>query len=333
MLSHYNHETLKSVLENLGGVVIRSVDLQTGEVLEPVKVCDIAQIDAGFVGSVPLSICTYQHAQQTVKQEPARVPFVEWRQGASILKVSKAEPTKQTGGGRRGVVKGFSGAARRRMMNYMAGIRLDAALPVFVTLTYPYIFPEPKQSKKHLKLFIQRLKRAFPEAGGIWKLEPQERSAPHYHLLVWGSSQKALRAWVPEAWHEIAGGGDEKHLLFHEGKFNNKHCVEQVRFRGGMMNYASKYIGKTFEVAGWDSKAVGKFWGTFNPDNIPLGEPMSKPITRAAAVQGIRYIKRAIHAKARAFPSLSIRAKYGNQQWIDKVFGGSNDKDNKRAAS
>jgi len=360
--TNYKGDTLKIALENLGGVLVRSVDLATGEIIEPLPVVQFAQFDAGRavnftagerggvgtetadnlqnkpvnftagerggVGVIPncygfpLSISTYQHAEKS-KAEPACVPFVKWRQGASYLKVSKAEPSRRMGGGFRGVVKGFSVGSRARMMNWLAGIKLTATLPVFVTLTYPDTFPEPKESKKHLKRFIQRLKRALPNAGGVWKLEPQERGAPHYHLLIWGSSQKELRGFVPFAWNEIAGGGDEKHLLFHKGKFKkSKHCVEQVRCAGGMKAYASKYLGKTFEVAGWDSKEVGKFWGIFNPDNIPMGEWKSKPLTRKQAVEGIRYIKRAIHAKARAFPSLSIRAKYGNQQWIDKIFGG-----------
>ena len=214
-------------------------------------------------------------------------------------------------------------------MSRIASVKRKAKLPVFVTLTYPKSFPEPKQSKKHLKEFIRRIKRTFPMAGIIWKLEPQKRGAPHYHLLVWGSSEKNLRAWVPTAWHDIAGGGDPLHLLWHEGKLKNKHCVNAVYSFKGVWAYASKYLGKTFEVAGWDSKAVGRFWAVVKPDNIPFGEPMKKDISRAEAVQGIRCIKRVIHAKKRSYPSLSMFC--DSQQWIDRVFGGDgkNDKDNK----
>jgi hypothetical protein len=321
-LSHYTHEPIKYTLQFSGGVLVRVTDLLTGEVISPENIHSDSQPinGAGSVGSVPLSTAHKSTRKQGKGAAAAGVPYVEYRRGASILKVSKAEPTEQHGGGLRGVVKGFSRGSRRRLMSVIAGVQRDAVLPVFVTLTYPKTFPEPKQSKKDLKSFIMRMKRAFPGAGIIWKLEPQKRGAPHFHLLVWGVKVASLRAWVPTAWFEIAGGGDNLHLLWHEGKLKNKHCTQQVNSFKGVWAYASKYLGKTFEVAGWDSKAVGRFWAVVNPANIPFGEPMKIDITRADAVQGIRYIKRVIHAKKRSYPSLSMFC--DSQQWIDRIFGG-----------
>lgn len=320
---------LKQTLENLGGVVIRSIDLGTGEITFD-KTHSNKENGAGLVGSVPLSTAHKRTRKTENKSQVVRVPFVEWRQGASILKVSKAEPTKQTGGGLRGVVKGFSRGSRRRLMSRIASVRRKAKLPVFVTLTYPKSFPEPKQSKKHLKEFIRRMKKAFPMAGIIWKLEPQKRGAPHYHLLVWGSSEKNLRAWVPTSWFEIAGGGDNLHLLWHEGKLKNKHCVNAVYSFKGVWAYASKYLGKTFEVAGWDSKAVGRFWAVVNPDNIPFGEVQTLELSRGEAVQVMRYQKRFAKLKSRSYPSITIFC--DSEQWVEKVIKKSevqNDKDNK----
>ncbi len=317
MFSNYTHDNIKNTLQLLCGVVVRSVDLHTGELLEPAGV-GLAPLSTAHTGTRK-SKNGGRGVDASNVQSPAS-PFVEWRAGASILKVSKAEPAKQTGGGRRGIVKGFSIGARRRLLRLFAGIRRDAVLPVFVTLTYPKSFPEPRQSKKHLKCFIQRMKRAFPEGGGVWKLEPQKRGAPHYHLLVWNISAKDLRGWVPTAWFDIAGGEDPLHLLWHEGKLKNRHCVQQVKFFNGVMAYASKYIGKTFEVAGWDSKAVGKFWGVLNPANIPFGEPMKMDITRGEAVQAMRYQRRKAKLKSRSYPSITIFC--DSEQWIDKVFGG-----------
>lgn len=313
MFTNYTGDILKSTLQNLGGVLVRSVDLQTGEIISPENVYS----SEGIRAAVPLSTAHKRIKEPKQVTEPARCPFVEWRQGASILKVSKAEPTKQTGGGRRGVVKGFSRGSRRRLMTKIAGVQRGAVLPVFVTLTYPRSFPEPKQSKYHLKLFIQSMKRAFPSAGIIWKLEPQQRGAPHYHLLVWGVKVKNLRAWVPTAWFEIAGGGDNFHLLWHEGKLKNKHCTQQVNSFKGVWAYASKYLGKTFEVAGWDSKAVGRFWAVVNPANIPFGEVQTLEVPRSKAVQVMRYQKRFAKLKKRSYPSLSIFC--DSEQWISKL--------------
>lgn len=314
-----NYTILESI-EQLGGVLVRSVDMSTGEILSPelvqnttVKLGNSHNIQAGLVDGSLLST-----AHKRIK------PFVEWHTGASILKVSKAEPTKHMGGGLRGVVKGFSYGARRRLMSKIACVQRKAKLPVFVTLTYPSSFPEPKQSKYHLKLFIQSMKRAFAEVGIIWKLEPQKRGAPHFHLLVWGVSEKKLREFVPGTWFDIAGGGDRKHLAWHEGKAKdkhgktNKHCVSQVFSFKGVWAYASKYLGKTFEIAGWDSKEVGRYWAVVQPKNIPFGELQTLELSRELAVQLMRYQKRfAKLKKKRSYPSLSIFC--DSEQWIDKL--------------
>jgi len=244
-------------------------------------------------------------------------PFIEWPSGASLLKVSKAEPSKRMGGGARGMVVEFSLAARRRLMRFMSCVRRDASLPVFVTLTYPDNFPSPKQSKAHLMTFLKRIKRAFPMAGGIWKLEPQQRGAPHYHMIIWGCDAKSLKDFVPVAWFDIAGGDDGNHLLFHQGKLKNKHCVSQVRSYRGVMSYASKYLGKTFEVAGWNSLEVGRFWGVFMPVNIPIGDMQTLEITRTQAVHLMRYQKRFAKLKKTSYPSLTIFC--DAEQWITKV--------------
>lgn len=311
MITNYNHNTLIIELENLGGRLIRSVDMATGEIIEPAPLSTAHKrinLQAGEgVG----------WAHKTPTPTPLHSPFAEWRENASFLKVSKAEPQKRVGGGLRGVVKGFSMGSRRRLMTKIAGVRRDAPLPCFVTLTYPNIFPEPKQSKYHLKLFIQSLKRAYPEAGIIWKLEPQKRGAPHYHLLVWGCDVKDLKGFVPEAWFDIAGEGDNLHLLWHEGKLKNKHCTQQVHSFHGVWAYASKYLGKTFEVAGWDSKAVGRFWAVVSPANIPFGELITEPIERGEAVQVMRYQKRFAKLKKRNYPSLTVFC--DAEQWVKKV--------------
>ena len=128
--------------------------------------------------------------------------------------------------------------------------------------------------QKHLENFAKRLKREFSDIGFIWKLEPQERGAPHYHLLVWGVQEADLFYFVPSAWYEIAGDGDHNHLLFHMGCLRNQHCVSEVRSWRGVWSYASKYLGKTFEVAGWDCIYPGRFWAVVNRENIPFGVDM-----------------------------------------------------------
>ena len=84
-------------------------------------------------------------------------------------------------------------------------------------------------------------------ASAIWKLEPQQRGAPHFHLLVWGICFSASSAPCPNCspiyrpplfptavprWFEIVGNNDPRHLAAGTR-------VEAVRSRNGVMRYAS----------------------------------------------------------------------------------------------
>jgi hypothetical protein len=245
-------------------------------------------------------------------------PQVEWASGGGLLKVSRGIDCDAPKGGIRGKVKGFSFASRRRLMYTIAKIRLDAELPMFITLTYPNKFPSPMESKKHLVRFIKRLRRAFPEIGFIWKLEPQERGAPHYHILAWGVSENDLQEFVPGAWHEIAGGDDAFHLMFHKGQLGNQHCVNAVRSRNGVMRYASKYLGKTFDVAGWDEIYPGRFWSVVNAKNIPFGVECVFEISKSKAEHIIRYQRRFSKMKSRNYASLTTFC--DSSQWVKNIF-------------
>ena len=262
-MSDKDYNLLQEAL-NAGGHVVRIVDLDTGEIAP--ESAEVSCLQDTARGSVPLST---MHKGTEDGQS-----FMEWASGAGLLKVSQGIKNDAPKGGKRGRIQGFSFASRRRLMQTIARIRFDAPLPMFVTLTYPNKFPSPIESKSHLDIFIRRLRRAFPDVGLIWKLEPQQRGAPHYHMLVYGVSEHDLFMFTISAWYEIAGDGDSNHLAFHMGGLGNKPCVQAVYSREGVMRYASKYLGKTFEVAGWDEIYPGRFWAVVQKENIPFGREM-----------------------------------------------------------
>ena len=113
---------------------------------------------------------------------------------ASFLRVRSTEAAPmESKGGRRKEVTELSNASRRRLMELLAKVDLQH-VPVFVTLTYPNAFPgEHEVFKRHLDNFGQRLRRRWPSAAFIWKLEFQTRKsganqgkvAPHYHLFLY----------------------------------------------------------------------------------------------------------------------------------------------------
>lgn len=295
-------DSILSSLLSLGGSVKRATDLTTGEIT-----ADCAEV------SFPKETAHGGRTLSTVHKSP----FVEWASGAGLLRVSQGITNDAPVGGKRGKVKGFSFASRRRLMQTIARIRLDAPLPMFVTLTYPDKFPSPIESKKHLDVFMKRLLRAFPDLGLIWKLEPQERGAPHYHILVWGVSEHDLFIFTVKAWYEIAGAGDKNHLAFHMGGLGNKPCVQEVYSREGVMRYASKYLGKTFEVAGWDEVYPGRFWAVVQRENIPFGQDMVMYISKRDAHIWMRYQRRFARLKSRSYSSLTTFC--NAEHWIENI--------------
>jgi hypothetical protein len=145
---------------------------------------------------------------------------------------------KQSGGGCRGPICGFSRASRRRLLDLVNQVdRRCITSMLFVTLTYPSEFPESWQVwKAHLKAMIMRLRRRYPGIKLLWRLEFQQRGAPHFHILVLNVERIDI-SWLSAAWFEVVGSGDAKHLLAGTQ-------VARVRSWRGVLFYVGKYLAK-----------------------------------------------------------------------------------------
>lgn len=188
-----------------------------------------------------------------------------------------------------------------RLMRTVSAVRRDC-LPIFVTLTFPADYPTIERAKRDLDAFLKRLARKFPEVAGVWKLEPQRRGAPHFHLLVWGADFEALQEFVPLAWFQVVKSDDPNHLAWHRGELGNSHCVQQIKTLGGVSWYINKYMSK--EVGSqfdW-----GRWWGVFHRDNLPLGEVVNMEVTEEKAIEFIRYMRRFAHIRSRDYRTLTI---------------------------
>jgi hypothetical protein len=174
---------------------------------------------------------------------------------------------------------------------------------VFVTLTYPEMFPTARETKRHLEEFRRRLLQLWGQVAGKWKLEPQPgRGAPHYHLLLIMSSHFSLRElleWAAANWANIvAECGEDWGQVFrvHMGSVGNRPCVEQVRSWNGVAIYSGKYIGKTFELdaLSWPAEVLekwrnpGRFHGMIGDlsryirmVHVDLTEAVAAKLTRA----------------------------------------------------
>jgi hypothetical protein len=116
--------------------------------------------------------------------------------------------------GDRASITTFSSRSRNNLLKKLFSLPISPS--VFITLTYPNFYPaDSKEWKRHLDNFRKELLNEFPDAWLFWKLEPQRKGAPHYHLL--GSLNRDVniflfRQFVAELWYRVCGRIDPKHL-------------------------------------------------------------------------------------------------------------------------
>lgn len=131
---------------------------------------------------------------------------------------------------KRGKVTGFSRKSRKNLLELFASLKPQKKT-VFITLTYPAKFPDPKTAKAHLRAFIERLRRLSDTACGVWRLEFQKRGAPHFHLLMWGLPFIAKED-IQKMWGDI---------IDHAKPFTR---IELILTSRKVMMYVSKYVAK-----------------------------------------------------------------------------------------
>ena len=172
----------------------------------------------------------------------------------------------------RGAVGGFSADSRVRLLRRAVSLPWEKAVGPggmgMVTLTYPAVFPKDgRMVKAHLDAMSARVRRRYGMQKGMWKQEFQQRGAPHFHIFVGLPEDEDLfRAWLLQAWYEVVGSGDEKHL------FNG---VDISRWRWGTLGQNRAKIGEYFArhgAKGWKSyqnqlpegyTSPGRWWGVW----------------------------------------------------------------------
>jgi hypothetical protein len=205
----------------------------------------------------------------------------------------------------RGEINGFSRWSRRRLLELLHTVERGAALPVFVTLTFPDFFPTIEEARTKLDSWLKRIRRKFPEASAVWRLETIDRKsgsnrgqvAPHFHLMVWGVGE-GDGAWMSEAWWEVNGKSDYAHL---------RHgCdAQQIESWRGVASYVGKYMSKDSE-----HECRGRVWGIHNRARLPVAAPEVRRVDIRTAFRVRRTIRRLMHARGRR----------GKSKWASSVF-------------
>jgi len=231
---------------------------------------------------------------------------------------------------KRGEIWEFSDSSARRLLTVCNAVDRQALSPdrmVFLTLTYPSVWPSPGVAgqtwKRQHRAFVKRLEREYGECGILTKLEPQKRGAPHFHMLVVLPSPysemvggaKGVELWSKRAWYEVVGSGDEKHL------HNGAHC-EGLRSWRGVAGYCSSYMAKKRGLASrcfidretGELLKVGRFWMVHRRKLFRI-EWEERELGPSEYVVFTRWLRR--HVQARGWRSCRIDSVAGGTVFAD----------------
>lgn len=117
--------------------------------------------------------------------------------GIHIDSPLKGRSSRNCGGGGvhrlRGEIGTFSTSARRRMREAMLTLYIEEAHLVGSTFTVPWkgsnFKPLMDEFRECWNRFGVSFRRAFPHSAMIYRVELQERGAPHIHALVWMANE------------------------------------------------------------------------------------------------------------------------------------------------
>lgn len=227
----------------------------------------------------------------------------------------------------------FSGQSRFRLLSLFNKIDRDKIEPDrlwFVTLTYPGKWPPTwAEWKKHLQNWKKRLERVYGRIPAFWKLEPQRRGAPHFHLILlvppeWSNDLRSVgrhvrrgrmvtswkggklaefRRWLARSWYEVVGSGDERHARA------GTNC-EPMEGWHKAKSYCAKYVGKECSFVDPETGEplpAGRFWGVWHKDDFPIEEK-----TRCMGIESWTRIRRGVR---RYLERKGYRPKCGRWRW------------------
>jgi len=189
----------------------------------------------------------------------------------------------------RGDVHGLSRAARSRLMKLLNKVAWGESHNKFITLTYPADFPTVDVSKDHLRAFLERVRRAHPDAAVIWKLEFQKRGAPHYHLVS-PNLPFQNKCSIQSMWGEIIGyedvftridAFDGKEILKYVAKYVSKPAREREEDK-------SVQICDTIKTREKGPAWTGRCWGVHNRSALPMHSRFQTVSADYSVYQNIR---------------------------------------------
>ena len=265
----------------MGGLTIKQTHMNDITELEKLSTLDycsqvpIHEDMARFMYNFKHSL-NYQDNPIELKLKKRPTLKIEF-QGKFVACAIRYEHDAQPKRGKRNIVTGFSARSRTRLFDLFHRLEIKRK-PIFVTLTYGDDYPNAKTAKQHLRVLFERIRRKMDclQISAVWRMEFQERGAPHFHIIFFDLPFICKLTWQ-YWWEEITG---------HPEPFTR---VERVRSHKQIMAYVSKYVAKVepSSETGFISLSylhayrakydenIGRVWGCFQKVNLPFAQLFS----------------------------------------------------------
>lgn len=183
----------------------------------------------------------------------------------------------------RGGITSFSPASRRRLQRLLSTVEWSKLPPCsFATLTFHRV---PDDWHRIFNVWLQGLRRAG--VPYLWRLEPQRRGAPHWHVMLW--AEPAVVAAARAHWHRLASLGSRAHKLY------GFHIRALDSYRAAAA-YVSKYVAKLSPVTSL-LLAGHRHWGASR--GLPCAPQLVGACTSPEYAQLRRAARRLMRARNR----------------------------------
>jgi len=240
--------------------------------------------------------------------------YIEAQGSLLSLKVTGFKPRQNIGGGKRGIIRTFSRASRRRLMRFMARLKVRKIRATFLTLTFTEMVSH-ERARKVFKRFQMRIRRKFEEMSCVWRLEYQpSRGAIHYHLICF-RMPFWKQAEVQQAWEECT----EEHRSIVD--------IRLIHGARSIMAYVSKYIAKidntptslddgSYQHGEEKQPPSARFWGYINKELLPLGQKLSGVLTDRATIKSLSSFMWSLINTENTYNSISAHLFCDNARWL-----------------
>ena len=182
-------------------------------------------------------------------------------------------------------ITGLSPKSLMALRECLARLDVDA-FALLITLTWPdWAAPEGRAFREPWARFRKRLAYAWPDVGGVYRVELTRKGVVHIHAIAYGipadrKAIKSFREWVAVAWSECVRADHQ------ERRRRVGSSVEVPKLGRAVQRYVSKYVGKPETPV---DLRIGRWWDTWNDAALPSPEPTRIPVNddEALTVKGL----------------------------------------------